>query len=426
MGQYKVPQDVQREDRIFGPFTLKQFLFLIGGVMIGYMAYSIFSKLGAGSFSLLIGLLFFAPIASFSVIKVQGMELPDYLTALIIYLAKPKKRVWAKDISLPDISYTPKREEAEVQNINPQEVKSRLEQLAQVLDSRGWNGQMPELSTSEQNEQPLESEINMEQAPSDLTQEITSDQTNIKEQVNPQEVTINDINQQKIETEVQEGTKTQTPETKTTNNEPTMEKPPKIEPSIQTEEIKKDIVPTVDSVQKNIIKPVLDQKIIEEKTRRIEEEYAKVETKLRAEIEKKIRLEIKEQEKEQKESLRSLKKTIQELEKKTGNLKKTKRKKKIKFNTIEPTIFKNFEETRVDLDSHNYLNEPAQEERIMTPLSEKPKVNIMVDESNLDDVLAFSDEGSELKKEIEEFNKAVKTQTKKSKPKIIKTGQNFY
>ncbi len=436
MGQYKVPQDVQREDRIFGPFTLKQFLFLIGGAMIGYMTYSIFSKLGAGSFSLLMGLLFFAPIASFSVVKIQGMELSDYLTALIIYLAKPRKRVWAKDISLPDISYTPKKEETEVQNINPQEVKSRLEQLAQVLDSRGWNGQIPEPSISEQIEQPLESEMNTEQVPANLNQEITYDQTNIKEQVNSQEIKINDIDQQKIETVVQESNKAQTTETKATSNTPTTEKPLKIEPSTQTEkitppelstvQIKKDLTPTISSSQKTIIRPALDQKIIEEKTRKIEEEYAKVEAKLRAEIEKKIKLEIKEQEKVQKENLKTFKQTVEDLEKQIKAPLKTKKRKKTRIKPVEPVIFKTLEESKIDLKSHNYLNKTAQEERIMTPWSEKPSVNIMVDESNLDDVLAFSDEGSELKKEIEEFNQAVKTQTKKSKPKIIKTGQNFY
>ena len=39
--QYKVPQKIDLEDKIIGPLTLKQFIYLLGGGMIDYMILSV-------------------------------------------------------------------------------------------------------------------------------------------------------------------------------------------------------------------------------------------------------------------------------------------------------------------------------------------------------------------------------------------------
>lgn len=39
--QFSVPQFIEVEDKIFGPFTFKQFIFIVGGAGLSYFVYSI-------------------------------------------------------------------------------------------------------------------------------------------------------------------------------------------------------------------------------------------------------------------------------------------------------------------------------------------------------------------------------------------------
>jgi hypothetical protein len=46
--QFQVPQFLDVEDKIIGPFTMKQFVYIVGGVGLGYMAQRYVSFLGIG------------------------------------------------------------------------------------------------------------------------------------------------------------------------------------------------------------------------------------------------------------------------------------------------------------------------------------------------------------------------------------------
>lgn len=145
--QYKVPQDVQREDKIIGQFTLRQFLFLLGGAMVGYLMYAITKSIvDSTQFSAVIGLTFLAVFAAFALVQVQGRPLPDYIVAFIVFSLRPRKRVWQKDIYIPDIAYVPPKKKKEPQSKNPAQIKTELEKLARILDTRGWE----ELAVQEQ------------------------------------------------------------------------------------------------------------------------------------------------------------------------------------------------------------------------------------------------------------------------------------
>jgi len=43
--RYQVPQFIEVEDKIFGPLTLKQFLYVAGGAASGFIIWSIFPKI---------------------------------------------------------------------------------------------------------------------------------------------------------------------------------------------------------------------------------------------------------------------------------------------------------------------------------------------------------------------------------------------
>lgn len=93
--QYKVPQNIDMEDRIFGPLTLFQFLSLLIGGMVVYVLF-----LALRNVSLPIFFIAGLPIAlvtlAFTFVRVQDRPFPTFLGYFILYLLNPKRRVWAK------------------------------------------------------------------------------------------------------------------------------------------------------------------------------------------------------------------------------------------------------------------------------------------------------------------------------------------
>src|SRR5579885_3171056 len=137
MATYKVIQDIEAEDKLLGPFTLKQFIYLIIVIVLGFIAF----KLATGNFLLAIPflplMLFFGALAA-----PLGRDQPTavWLLAKVRFFLKPRRRVWDQTGIQELVTITaPKRQEVPLTNgLSPTEVKSRLHALADTLDSRGW------------------------------------------------------------------------------------------------------------------------------------------------------------------------------------------------------------------------------------------------------------------------------------------------
>ncbi len=137
MSVYKVPQDVEAEDKLLGPFSFRQFVFLIIAIIALGAAYIL------GRILLPLGLipvpiaLFFGALA-LPLRKDQPMDV--YLAAIISFILKPKKRLWQPDGIEYLVEVTaPKIEERTYGNgYNQEEVQRRLSYLANLVDSRGW------------------------------------------------------------------------------------------------------------------------------------------------------------------------------------------------------------------------------------------------------------------------------------------------
>jgi len=137
MAVYKVAQDVEADDKILGPFSLRQFIYLI------IVAISIALAWGLGQ--LFIGLaiiplpfiLFFGALA-LPLRKDQPMEV--YLGALISYYLKPHRRTWEPDgiESLIEITAPTVVEIQRIKDITETEAERRLSYLADLADTQGW------------------------------------------------------------------------------------------------------------------------------------------------------------------------------------------------------------------------------------------------------------------------------------------------
>ncbi len=137
MAVYKVPQDVEAEDKLLGPLTLKQFIFTIIFILLGYVAFT----LGRANPVLMIP--FIPPMALFGYLAApfhRDQPTDVYLGARLRFLFKPRKRIWDQSGMEELVRITvPKKVEVQLtNNLDQSEVRSRLNILASTIDSRGW------------------------------------------------------------------------------------------------------------------------------------------------------------------------------------------------------------------------------------------------------------------------------------------------
>lgn len=138
MSVYKVPQDVEAEDKLLGPFSFRQFIFLIIAIVFLGIAYVLARILLPLALIPVPIALFFGALA-LPLRKDQPMEV--YLAAVISFMLKPKRRLWQPDGIEYLVEVTaPKTEEKTYGNgYNQEEVQRRLSYLANLVDSRGWS-----------------------------------------------------------------------------------------------------------------------------------------------------------------------------------------------------------------------------------------------------------------------------------------------
>ena len=136
MAQYKVPQNVEADDKLLGPFSFRQFVYLliVGGlVALAIGLFQIFPLLAIIPIPFI---LLFAVLA-LPIKKDQPME--TYLAALISYYLKPHKRLWTPGqrestiyIAAPKIV-----EEERTKDFTGEEATHRISFLADIVDTEG-------------------------------------------------------------------------------------------------------------------------------------------------------------------------------------------------------------------------------------------------------------------------------------------------
>ena len=137
MAVYKVPQDVEADDKLIGPFSFRQFIYIIIAIIA--------IALGWGLAQLFIGLaiiplpiiILFGALA-LPLRKDQPMEI--YLAAVVSFYLKPRKRLWQPDgiQSLVEITAPKVVEVQRMKDLSQSEAEQRLSYLANIVDTGGW------------------------------------------------------------------------------------------------------------------------------------------------------------------------------------------------------------------------------------------------------------------------------------------------
>jgi len=143
--QFKVPQNIDLEDKIIGSLTLVQFIYLMAGGMVFYVTL----KIGKTPLMLFVGL----PVALFALmlafLKIQDQPFLSFVSSFILYIARPKKRIWAKELQLEQLPEREKTEiKKEVKTIKRSPQTEDINSLVNILDTGG--------ETPEKTENPYE------------------------------------------------------------------------------------------------------------------------------------------------------------------------------------------------------------------------------------------------------------------------------
>lgn len=146
MGTYKVPQNVEAEDKILGPLSLKQFIYAIIGLGYGFVTFAIFQQLIVLWVFLGIPPMLF--MLALGLYQKEDQPLETYVIAVAQFITKPKQRIWIKEPIAEVFHLEPPPPKPEMAKRDPREVRGQLQNLAQLVDTRGWSAKQPELQES--------------------------------------------------------------------------------------------------------------------------------------------------------------------------------------------------------------------------------------------------------------------------------------
>lgn len=137
MATYKVIQDIEAEDKLLGPLSLRQFIYAVLVVILGYVMFRLFLV------QPLLAIPFLPPAILFGILAApfghdQSSEI--WLLAKIRFHLKPRLRIWDQSgiQELVTVTAPKKIEQQRTDGLDQTQVKSRLEALAQTIDTRGW------------------------------------------------------------------------------------------------------------------------------------------------------------------------------------------------------------------------------------------------------------------------------------------------
>lgn len=96
--RFQVPQFIEVEDKIFGPFTFRQFIYLAGGAGMSFVIYSLLP--------FFIAVFLIVPVAALSLglafYKVNNRPFIAILEAALQYALKNKLYIWKKEERKPE------------------------------------------------------------------------------------------------------------------------------------------------------------------------------------------------------------------------------------------------------------------------------------------------------------------------------------
>lgn len=131
--QYAIPQFVDIEDRVIGPLTIRQFLFILGGGLLTAAGYAVFDL----SLFIFSGIILMGVASVFAFVKINGQKFEKFLVNFVLFSTNPKRRLWAKDTQakMQKITNAERRTVTLKQDSKEEVTRSKLRELSTMLDT---------------------------------------------------------------------------------------------------------------------------------------------------------------------------------------------------------------------------------------------------------------------------------------------------
>ncbi|OGZ08476.1 MAG: hypothetical protein A2942_00775 [Candidatus Lloydbacteria bacterium RIFCSPLOWO2_01_FULL_50_20] len=131
--QFQVPQFLDVEDKIIGPLTLKQFLYIAGGVGLGYLSYRFIPWIGV-----VLGLGFIGVGVALGFYKYNNKPLVFLIQSAIDYFRNDRFYVWERKEKIEETKL-------DLNNFKPTKHAPRLSMktLSSKLSDLAWSMDVP-------------------------------------------------------------------------------------------------------------------------------------------------------------------------------------------------------------------------------------------------------------------------------------------
>ncbi|MFH0837903.1 MAG: PrgI family protein [Patescibacteria group bacterium] len=140
--QYKIPQNVGIEDKIVGPFSLRQLIIVAVGGGISYTLYAITARIYELNFIEYILIVMPTLFAlALAMLKIHNVSFGKYILLMLEFAIKPKKRLWdhrgISALVAPDLT---EKSAVAQKGVTEQKVRKNvnLGDLSAMLDSGGF------------------------------------------------------------------------------------------------------------------------------------------------------------------------------------------------------------------------------------------------------------------------------------------------
>lgn len=177
--QFKIPQEINVEDKVFGPFTIKAFGFVFGYFALVAFFVVILSSAGLSLFTaIFIGGVLASPAIIIGFFPYNGKPAYTYAGHFVAFLFKPRKRVWKKYVK--PVKTLPENEEKPVEPVqlapekeSLQDAEGKIEELSLLVDTGGAYSSMQKKLPSEEPETFMDkSNVTVERALQETSQKV--------------------------------------------------------------------------------------------------------------------------------------------------------------------------------------------------------------------------------------------------------------
>lgn len=131
--QYKVPQNIDKQDEIVGPLTIVQFSYLAIAFAMDFLLFKSMPRFT--SIMLIIPISLIAIGLAF--VKVNDKPLIEFLTAMVTFFQKSKVRVWHKTSDEPILQVKQTIVEKKQASVHKDFDQAKVSELSHTLDAGG-------------------------------------------------------------------------------------------------------------------------------------------------------------------------------------------------------------------------------------------------------------------------------------------------